>query len=187
MLGRTERQMEETSTRPCDRPGGDAWSVPTLRPSILLAGVNRVMTRFDHGVPAAANPECKHVSSMSWRGVPVRTFAVDIEFFHRGLVAFSRPRRRRWSHVVPGSPVRCRLGDQEQGRWTHVESMSSSFQTACLPAAIQHFDHHRCRIAAVLVHHGRSGSLGSHSDGAEPAQGRRGGADTGAERRHSGG
>jgi hypothetical protein len=62
-------QMEETSTRPRDRPGGDSWSLPTLRPSILLAGVNHVMTRFDHGVPAAANPECNHVSSMSWRGV----------------------------------------------------------------------------------------------------------------------
>jgi hypothetical protein len=69
MLGLTESQMEETSTRARDSPGGDSWTLPTLRPSILLAGVNHLMTRFDHGVPAAANPECKHVSSMSWRGV----------------------------------------------------------------------------------------------------------------------
>jgi hypothetical protein len=35
----------------------------------LLTGVNHVMTRFDPRVPAAANPEGKHVSSVSWRGV----------------------------------------------------------------------------------------------------------------------
>jgi len=55
MLVLTESQMEETSTRPRDSPGGDSWNLPMLRPSILLAGVNHVMTRFDHGVPAAAN------------------------------------------------------------------------------------------------------------------------------------
>ncbi len=93
MLGLTERQMEETSTRPRDSPGGDSWSLPTLRPSILLAGVNHLMTRFDHGVPAAANPECKHVSSMSWRGVtaepgtqegPTRATVAGIEGYDAG-------------------------------------------------------------------------------------------------------
>src|SRR5262249_18676139 len=47
MLGRTERQREETSTRPRDRPGGDAWTVPTLRPSIPLAGVNHLGSSAD--------------------------------------------------------------------------------------------------------------------------------------------
>jgi hypothetical protein len=69
MFGRTERQMEKTSSRPRDSPGGDSRSVPTLRPSILLAGVAQVMTRLDLGVPVAANPECTRVSRLSLRGV----------------------------------------------------------------------------------------------------------------------
>ena len=61
--------MEETSTRPRESPGGIHGPYRRFGHQSLLAVVTRVMTRFDHGVPAAANRRCKQMSSMSWRDV----------------------------------------------------------------------------------------------------------------------